>query len=202
MSIFAIAATNITTISLIVITIFILIIIIFECALHVSHLGTPSASITPPRSGTKQLLDYIGEPHPYHLPTTWTISIRKGTPCMKLRFFYTPSPPPKKNKWEVETRQIQIWHRYFSFFLNLFTFRPEKIQWELHMLYRSSPCFCFNVTCLSFSVAPPHTHHTTNLRRPGHSKSRRSCFKFRMRLSCQHLPTTNTGEAGSSGAVR
>ena len=90
----------------------------------------------PPRSGTKQLLDYIGEPNTYHVPTTWTISIRKGTPLHETQvFLHTLPHHQKKTKWEVETRQIQILpSRYFLFFLNLFTFLPKGIQWESYPL--------------------------------------------------------------------
>lgn len=107
MSIFAIAATNITTISLIVITIFILIII----SLNVPYMF-PISERPPPQS----------PPPEWNKATArlyrWTPSLSSSNhlnyinqeryPLHKTQVFFTPSPTTKEKKWEVETRQIQI----------------------------------------------------------------------------------------------
>lgn len=146
-------------------------------------------------------LNYIGETHPYHLPTTWTISIRKGTPCLKLRFFSHPPPQPKKNKWEVETRQIQILHRYFSIFLHLFTF-PKGIQWEcisftfLHRVFNFNVHYVFPLPLPLPPKSPPRIFGAQVTPNPGDL-----VLSFGCAYPAQHLPTTNTGETGSSGGA-
>ena len=198
---FAITATNITTIPLIVITIFILIII----SLNVPYMF-PISERPPPQSPPPEWNKATARLYRWtqYLSSSNQLNYinQERYPLPKTQFFYTPSPPTEKKEmggWNSSNSDNNT--DIVQFFKNFLHFSPKGFNGS-HILYRSSPCFCFNVPCLSNFRCPPLSPPQPRIfgaqvtPNPGDL-----VLSFGCAYPATTTNTTQPGEAGSSGGA-